>query len=379
MDMIDKPIAPREKPFQLKREQSPEVTASIIEADNLVQATEARKKFNVSGKGLRVAVLDTGVRATHVDFEKRVKVQKNFTTDNNGDENDASDGDGHGTNVTGIIAANGIHVGIAPDVEIVAAKVLDNKGSGNFQMIEDALTWIRDENSTLAVSAICMSLGDGDNHMSDLIFSNDNIRRLIGELADQKVVTVVAAGNEYFVFNSQQGMSYPAIFRECISVGAVYDEFAGGFTYGSGAEVIESGPDRITPFSQRLHSSVNADSFTTIFGPGAPITSTGINSDQGVSVQHGTSQAAPVIAGIILLIQERVRNLTGTLPSVATVRELLRRGGVAIFDGDDEFDNVLHTHMTYRRASATGSLKSINSLITKEMLINKMEFKNLSL
>ena len=52
---------------------------------------------------------------------------------------------------------------------------------------------------------------------------NDEIRKLIQELRVNRVAVVIAAGNHYFQHNSQQGMAYPAIVRECISVGAVYD------------------------------------------------------------------------------------------------------------------------------------------------------------
>ncbi len=379
MKIKKEPIQLRESPKQFDEVQSPDMMESLIEADNLVRATEARNKFRVTGRGITVAVLDTGVRATHVDFAGRIKAQRNFTHDNGGDPLDANDGQGHGTNVTGIIAAGAVHIGIAPEVEIVALKVLDNQGRGDFSLVDQALQWVLDNNHELNISVICMSLGDEQNHMSDYYFSFDTTASLIRTLISQGVAIVVAAGNEYYSYNSQQGMAYPAILRDCISVGAVYDAFEGGFSYRSGAEVIESGPDRITPFSQRLHSSLNPDSFTTVFGPGAPIVSTGINNDYGESVQHGTSQAAPVIAGIVALVHEQFLNLTGQLPPVEYIKDILRRGAVDVIDGDDELDNVIHTQLTFRRASALGALKSINAMITKELFAQGVNLKDIKL
>ena len=68
------------------------------------------------------------------------------------------------------------------------------------------------------------------------------------------------------------------------------DDDVGGFTYQSGAKANSTGPDRITPFSQRLHESVDAACRTDIFAPGAPIQSSGIANDNAESLQHGTSQ-----------------------------------------------------------------------------------------
>ncbi|NEQ70623.1 MAG: S8/S53 family peptidase [Symploca sp. SIO2D2] len=212
-----------------------------------------------------------------------------------------------------------------------------------------------------------MSLGDGQNYTDDTPFSNDEIRLKIQALRNEKVAVVIAAGNDFFVHSSQQGMSYPAILRESVSVGAVYDSSEGGFSYRSGASTSQSAPDRITPFSQRLHETVNPITRTEIFAPGAPITSSGILDDQAESTQHGTSQAAPVTAGVILLLQEYYLRLTGSLPSVDDLEIYLRAGGVVINDGDDEQDNVTNTGLNFLRIDAVQALENINSRLQKAM------------
>jgi hypothetical protein len=71
-----------------------------------------------------------------------VAAQRNFTTDNGGDVNNATDGQGHSTNVGGIIAANAIHKDIATGGGIVPLKVLPNNGFGNFNaVIADSLNY----------------------------------------------------------------------------------------------------------------------------------------------------------------------------------------------------------------------------------------------
>jgi subtilisin family serine protease len=57
-----------------------------------VHAGDARNQFRVSGAGLAVAVLDTGINPRHVDFAGRIVAEQNFTSDNGGDVGDATDG-----------------------------------------------------------------------------------------------------------------------------------------------------------------------------------------------------------------------------------------------------------------------------------------------
>jgi hypothetical protein len=176
----------------------------------------------------------------------------------------------------------------------------------------------------------CSSASGGltGNYVDDTPFTSSAIAQKITALRKAKVVVVVAAGNHYFKHNSKQGMGYPAIVRQTVSVGAVFDAEEGSFSYG-GARAHSTRAGQITPFSQRLHQSVNRATRTEIFAPGAPVTSSGINGPHGESIQHGTSQATPVTVGIILLLQEFYKRHAGQMPTVDQVTTWLRRGGAA--------------------------------------------------
>lgn len=357
-------IAPPEPPIQFDEPAFP----FLIEVDDFLWVSRARDAFHVDGSGLTVAVLDTGLNSEHVDFAGRVPAQRNFTPDYGGDPDNASDGNGHGTNVGGIIVADGDHVGIAPGAQIIPLKVLRNANGGAFAWIDQALQWVLDNGEAFNITAVCMSLGDGGNYTSDENLEDDAIRNKIRQLRQEKVAVVVAAGNDYFTHNSAQGMGYPAIISECISVGAVFDAEEGSFSYNSGATAFSTRPGQITPFSQRLHHSVNRRCRTDIFAPGAPVTSSGINGPNGESTQHGTSQAAPVTAGLILLMQEFHLRATGELPDVDELVTWLRRGGVTIRDGDDEDDNVQHTGVTFIHADALSALDAIRRSLLRRLL-----------
>lgn len=372
LDNVNGEISVPEVPKQFDK---PQITISDAEVDSLIRVNRARDTFKVNGNGLTVAVLDTGLRTTHVDFAGKVVAQQNFTADNGNNPNNASDGQGHGTNVGGIIVANGDHRGIAPGANIIPLKVLGNNGSGDFAAVENALQWVLNNHQQFSISAVNMSLGGSDNVIDDSAFLDERTAQLIRDLRNQNVAVVIAAGNDFFKFK-QEGMSFPAILRECVSVGAVYDSDIGGpISYLSGATAFTTDKDRITPFSQRLHPEINPATFTDIFAPGAPITSSGIKNDHGESIQSGTSQATPVTVGVILLMQEFYRQNKGALPTVDLIVDCLRKGSIDIIDGDDENDNVPHKGKTFKRIDALLALEAVRRSLQLELLTTDVAFR----
>lgn len=348
------PVKPVPAPVQLGNL----LRAQDVQAASLIRVGEAREAYNVDGTGLTAAVIDTGIRASHRDFAGKVAAQVNYTTDNNGVDTNAADGDGHGTHVSGIIAARGTHTGMAPGARIVALKALDNSGSGDFQAIRDALDWVIENREAYRISVVNLSLGDGGNYSSR---TADSILSRIRTLRAAGVPVCAAAGNDFYGFDSVQGMGYPAIFSDTISVGAVFDAAVGQVTYGDGARAHTSAPDRICPFSQRLHESVSRANRMDILAPGAPITSAGITGDSSSATSHGTSQATPVVAGVILLMQEFYLRQKGVLPPVDRVEQWLRAGAVANLDGDNEDDNVANTGVAYPRIDAVGAMQAMET------------------
>jgi subtilisin family serine protease len=154
----------------------------LPEVDEFVRASQARQLFQVTGKGLCAAVLDTGLNTKHVDFAGRIATMRNFTPDNDGDPNDVTDGNGHGTNVAGIVLANGDHAGMAPEATVAPLKVLTNHGGGSFEWVDQALDWVLQNQAAHNISAVCMSLGDGGNYTEDGPFSGDALEQKIAAL-----------------------------------------------------------------------------------------------------------------------------------------------------------------------------------------------------
>ncbi len=299
----------------------------------------------IDGSGYTIAVLDTGI-----DLDDPF-----FGPDTNGDgisdrivfhydfaDNDAdgSDFHNHGSNVASIAASSdSTYTGMAPGANIAALKVFSNAGTGNFGDIEEALQWVVANAAAYNIVSVNMSLSDLGNYSAPVQLYG--IADELATLAAMDVVVVSASGNDFYSFNSVQGVAYPSADPNSLSVGAVYEGSYSGWSYGSGAVAFSTVADQITPFSQR------DDQLSDIFAPGAPITGAGASAS--LVTMHGTSQAAPHIAGVIALAQELAVQELGRKLTYDEIDQLLKSSGDTIIDGDDEDDNVNNTGLAFQR------------------------------
>lgn len=331
-----------------------------VEGSALIYAEQARFAYSVTGRGCAVAILDTGINASHEDFGERIVATLDFTDSDQCTQESPFDRHGHGTHVAGIIAANGSTVGVAPEAEIVSAKVIPDDGLGNISAVENALKWIIANQREYGICAVNMSLGDRENWKEDTRFRSNQVSQHIRTLYEMRVPVITAAGNNYHNWESQPGMMFPAVLAETISVGAVYDSDIGPITHSGGAEAYSTDGKRIAAFSQRLSSSSENGIEIDVFAPGSPILSTGNiglrDQQESRREDSGTSQAAPFVTGTVLLIQELHRARKEELPTIEEVRKYLRAGPV-ISDGDDEDDNVVATDADYRLLNVLQSLE----------------------
>lgn len=309
----------------------------------------------IDGTGYCVVILDTGIDFNHPYFgpdnnsdgiADRIVFQYDFA---DGDY-DASDQDGHGSNVSSIIGSqDSTNTGMAPGVNIIALKVFEDAGSGTFAYTEAALQWVVANVQAYNIVSVNMSLGDRENHNTTK--SLYGIHDELTQLAAKGVIVVSASGNDFYTFASQQGVSYPAADEFSLSIGAVYDSGTSGYSYSSGAKSYTTAADRICPFSQR-HSAL-----TTIFAPGASIT--GANNTGSTVTMSGTSQASPHIAGIAALAQQLADELLGRRLGIDEFIQLMRSTAVTINDGDDEDDNVTNTNLDFPRVNMMALAEAI--------------------
>lgn len=142
--------------------------------------------------GLAIAVVDSGIQP-HPDLPlSRIRYYKDFVTGGTM----PVDNCGHGTHVAGIVAgtgerSNGLYAGIAPDVEIVALRVLGDDCSGNTSDVIDALEWIARNHETYKIKVVNLSLG---HRVLESIFT-DPLVQAVERLSRKGIVVVTAAGN----------------------------------------------------------------------------------------------------------------------------------------------------------------------------------------
>jgi hypothetical protein len=310
----------------------------LVQSSELININVARSTFGYRGNGYSVAVLDTGVDYSHPALGGGWgnKVIAGWDFFNN--DGDPMDDNGHGTHVAGIIAGDhDTYKGIAPEANIVALKVLGSDGWGTFSMVLRALEWVIDNHETYNIVSVNMSLGSGSYNVNPSTYLED-----ILQLLKERGITVVAAsGNAFYDFNSVPGLAYPAISPRTVSVGAVYDASVGPILWAGGAIDFSTEADRITSFTQR---SAHLD----LMAPGALLTSTIRNGQWGTF--GGTSMAAPLVAGAVLLAREMLESLgQSEIASPDEIISLLKATASVVTDGDDENDNVENTMLSFPR------------------------------
>lgn len=214
-------------------------------------------QYNYTGAGVHAFIIDTGIRATHGDFNGRVNVGAGFTAINDG--NGTNDCNGHGTHVSGTVG--GTTWGVAKGVALIPVRVLNCQGSGTWSGVIAGIDFTA--NSTLRPAVANMSLGGGASQAVD-----DAVAGAVSKGA----TVVVAAGN-----SKADACNYsPARAPSAITVGA-------------------------TTSNDTRASYSNYGTCLDLFAPGSGITSAWNTSDSATNTISGTSMASPHVTGVAAL------------------------------------------------------------------------------
>jgi len=241
----------------------------LVEPDGVTQACAQTIPWGVShinapalwaagnkGTGIKVAVLDTGIDYTHSDLSANYHGGYDYA---NGDNNPMDD-NGHGTHVSGTIAAvdNTIDViGVAPEAWLYGVKVLDSGGSGSYSWLISGIQWA----VTNGMKVCNMSLRGTS--------PDSSLQSACQAAYDAGVVLCAASGNDY------GAVGYPAAYSTCIAVGATdsSDVLADWSNYGPELDFVAPGVNILS----------------TVLGGGT---------ESGWS---GTSMACPHVSGVAAL------------------------------------------------------------------------------
>ncbi|MCC5575533.1 S8 family serine peptidase [Microtetraspora sp. AC03309] len=258
------------------------VKADLAESVPLIGAPEAWKA-GFDGTGTTVAVLDTGVDATHPDLAGKIAESRSFVPDQ-----EVTDGHGHGTHVAATVAGSGAasggsRKGVAPGARLVIGKVLGDSGSGSSSDIIAGMEWATTEAKAKIVS---MSLGgtptDGTDPLSQAV---DYLSASTGALF------VIAAGNSG---PGKETIGTPGAAASALTVAAT------------------DKADQLANFSSRGPRANDGALKPDIAAPGVAIvaaraagTALGTPVDNLYTSLNGTSMATPHVAGAAALLAQK--------------------------------------------------------------------------
>ncbi|WP_030663500.1 S8 family serine peptidase [Streptomyces cellulosae] len=293
------------------------VTASLDVSVPQIGAPEVWQS-GYDGKGVKVAVLDTGVDAGHPDLAGKIGEARSFVPDQA-----VQDGHGHGTHVASTIvgsgaASDGKRKGVAPGAELLVGKVLNNAGSGQDSWIIAGMEWAARSGAKI----VSMSLGGTASGPSDVLSET------VDELsASTGTLFVIAAGNSG---PSEQTVGTPGIADSALTVGAVDKS------------------DKLASFSSRGPRIGDFAVKPEITAPGAAITAAraagttmGAPVDDYYTTSSGTSMATPHVAGAAALVAQAHPDWTGQQLKQALATTAKTNTANSVFEqGDGRVDAV---------------------------------------
>ncbi|MFF5653260.1 type VII secretion-associated serine protease mycosin [Streptomyces collinus] len=228
-----------------------------------------------TGKGMRVAVIDTGVDVTNPQLTDAVDVKsgRNFLPKNlkdddgnpieRGKENGTTDTVGHGTKVAGIIAARPAKgtgfVGLAPDATIIPIQQNDAEGNGDVGTLTAAIRY--------AVQAGADVINISQDTTKPMTSTSD-LKLAIDQALNKKIVVVASAGNDGLGGNVKE--TYPASYEGVLAVAASdrNNERAAFSQSGEFVGVAAPGVDMISTVPKGGHCSDNGTSFSAPYVAG---------------------------------------------------------------------------------------------------------------
>jgi serine protease AprX len=292
-------------------------------------ATIAREVFGVTGKGIGVALIDSGITGWHDDLylgpdgANHIAYFKDFTRpDGDPLASVPSDDYGHGTHVAGIIAGSGYdsggaRMGMAPDAHLIGLKVLDADGQGYISDVIAAFDLAIQIKDIYNIRVINLSVASGVFES----YNRDPLTLAAKRATDAGIVVVAAAGNLGLNDDGQVqygGITAPGNAPWVLTVGASNHQ-----------GTAKRSDDTIADFSSRGPTWIDFAAKPDIVAPGVGIESTaaygstlattyadylvGTPNANGLKPYlslSGTSMSAPVVAGAVALLLEAHPSLT---------------------------------------------------------------------
>ncbi|MEM2678392.1 MAG: S8 family serine peptidase, partial [Thermofilaceae archaeon] len=280
----------------------------------MIRGDAVWEDFGYTGRGVKIAIIDSGIDSSHPDLKGKVLEYINVSKDP-----DEFDYNGHGTHVAGIAAGAGKRYrGVAPEAYLLNAKALgsvgcereDDSGCGREDDVAYAMEWSLYKGANI----VNMSLG-----MEDLMMCKDLVTIVAGELVARGVVVVVAAGNKG---PRSRSIESPGCSPFVITVGAVTkDGMIAEYSSRGPTQELLMKPDLVAPggdWANRVIAPLSRELSPKSFEELKPY----IVDDNYVGM-YGTSMATPHVAGVAALILEAAKEM-GVLTETENPHSLVK-------------------------------------------------------
>ncbi|NPV61439.1 MAG: S8 family peptidase [Methanotrichaceae archaeon] len=231
---------------------------------------DAVRESGLDGKGVTVALIDTGADANHQSLKDKIVAFKDFVND----QTEAYDDNGHGTHCASLIAG-GDGVGIAPGAKLAVVKVMDREGACYLSDALKALDWCLENKDRYGIEVVSFSVG-GDGPSDGTSLLDEACDRMV----DEGLVMCVAAGNSG---PDEGSIVIPGDADQVITVGAIDQD------------------DVVFELSSRGSSS-SEDIKPDLVTLGVDVVSALAGSKDGYSSMSGTSMAVPRVSGAAALL-----------------------------------------------------------------------------
>jgi serine protease AprX len=274
-----------------------------------VGAPDAWRQLGVTGRGIGVAVLDSGI-APHADLAGRIIASVDFTSGNSGTLVPPADPGGHGTHVAGLIAGDGTasggaYAGVAPGANLVDVRVISSTGATTISTLIAGMQWVLAHRADYNIRVVNLSAGAPVT----VSYSDDPLAAAVEVLVFAGITVVVSAGN---AGPGASTITTPGSDPFVITVGAIDD---------NGTATLAD--DAIASWSSQGPTAIDGLAKPDVVAPGRKIVSLrspGSTLDLQLPDRavagldplapayfrlSGTSMAAPTVTGVVALILER--------------------------------------------------------------------------
>ena len=304
--------------------------AALASSPGIVEvgAPQVWRDLGVTGKGVGVAILDSGI-APHPDLAGRIVAAVDFTSGGSGAALVApADPGGHGTHVAGLVAGDGtasggMYAGVAPGANLIDVRVIGASGATNISTLIAGMQWVLAHRAEYNIRVVNLSAGGP----ATTSYRDDPLATAAEVLVFAGITVVVSAGNEG---PHERTITSPGTDPYVITVGGIDD---------SGTAATDD--DALASWSSRGVTPIDGLAKPDVSAPGRKVVSLrspGSTLDQELPDRlvagldplapayfrlSGTSMAAPVVTGVVALMLERTPALTpaqvkGRLKATAT-------------------------------------------------------------